>query len=289
MKWDDCASLPVPISVPKVVKIGSIIYVGGGIRPERESRKVFMYNLDQGDKATWTTLKYCPTYWHSLAVTKDDELIAIGGKRESGKIVSSVWTYRNQNSNWVPDELPPIKTARCNHSSITYKNKLIIVVGGLTHYTSNGKTTESDTVEVYNMVEGNDWFSTESLPFALAHSSLKIINDKCYIEHSNEDKDKKGSVIIRTDTDLSTFLEHVERGDASQCPLKWGTDQCPLLYATVAEIEKVHFIFGGFPVQPVHIGTNSIHAYDPKDDKWMKCTGMIIIIVLSTTVYACTV
>lgn len=277
MKWKECTSLPVPISVPQVVKIGNRIYVGGGLRRRDEFKNVLMYNLDQDD-AKWTQLEYCSTYWHSLAATKNDELIVIGGiERASGKVVNSVYTYGGYG--WIQaddHEIAPMPTAKFCHSSKTYQKNLIIVAGGYTHISNIGEKICSDAVEVY-IVKNNQWLSTEPLPFPLNVLSLKIINDKCYVEHINEDKESSYSSIIRTESALSTFLEHAERGDASQCSLKWGSDRYPvdLLFATIGEIEKLVFAFGGSYVTLLRYGINFIHAYDP-EGIWMKCTGKII-------------
>ena len=112
----------------------------------------------------------------------------------------------------------------------------------------------------------------------MASVSLKIINDKCYIEHTidpatqgaTDPDSQSGCVILCT-----TLPKHTELDNASKSLLKWNTTSVgrhPLDCASIEEMDGLIFAFGGCFI-PVGEGSQFISAYDFEDKEWKKCTG----------------
>ena len=270
MKWRKCPDMPGEISVPQVVKIGRLVYVGGGMRKStpKNAHNIFKYTLDEDN---WTMLPYCKTFLHSLA-SLDDKLIAIGGMI-GAKAENVVFTL--DHGTWVED-LPPMPTPRYLHSSATFENRVIVVAGGSTALKETGKIAPTDSVEIYfkphNMQR--QWCTTKRLPFPLQAFSLNIINDKCYI--------LGGSVEVKDQAmyaTVSSLLENAEPADTTYSTLKnpfvWSQLRSahPLICVALAEVDGNIVTMGGCHVVLLRHGTQYTSTYDFASDTWVECKG----------------
>lgn len=251
-----------PISVPQVAVIGRNMYVGGGMTGST-ARNVLKYCLDED---TWTSLLPCPTYQHSLA-TLDDKLIVIGGK--VGTEVTS-FVYTLSSSRWEK-QLPPMPTPRCNHSSVTHDNKVIIAAGGLTQMKEKIRT---DVVEIY--IKDQQWYATKRLLFPLSSFTVKIINDTCYITGGAGSAEESSTTMH---TSIPSLLDHAEPAEVCYATLQRSSTwdrlrgKHPLIYTITAEIDGKLATMGGSPDLAVHCGTQFICVYDFATDVWVECKG----------------
>ena len=268
MKWSKCADIPIPISNPRLVKIGGHIYVGGGM-PGVGKLSYYIYKYDLNHD-TWDTLPHCPTQQHSLA-TLDDELIVIGGLL-GRDIANTVYTFRQ--NKWL-EELPPMPTPRYHHSSITHENKVIIAAGGIVSQQDTGKYTRSDVVEIY--IKGDQWYSTKPLPFPSSSFSLCIIQDSCYISGGSAQTFEQQLLTVYTT--VASLIKNAEPADsrysAVQCPLKWGKFKGahPMRCTTLAVMNGKLFSLGGTDFGEMHVGTTFFSTYDFASDTWVECKG----------------
>ena len=88
LTWERKADLPVGTSSPQIVKIKNLVFVGGGLRNQSETRAIFQYSVHDN---SWTTLCQCPALRQGLAAL-NGELISVGGKNSQG-VTNAVYTF----------------------------------------------------------------------------------------------------------------------------------------------------------------------------------------------------
>lgn len=258
--------MPIPRSASQAVKIGTHVYVGGGMTGT-DSLNIYRYSLEENE---WQLLPPSPTLQNSLA-SLDDELIILGGQ-QGYSIINTVYTLRA--NNWI-EVLPPMPTPRFLSSSATYQNRIIITAGGVTSSQDTGRFTRTDLVEVY--VKNKQWFSSKRLPFISDSFSLCIINSNCYILGGGTNQ--LNQCRIATFTSISSLLEEAEPADSTysvpQCPHTWEVlkTEHPLLLASPAKICKKLIATGGTHEGGLRCGTQYISTYDFATNTWVECKG----------------
>lgn len=156
------------------MKIGDNVFVSGGIRKNGESEAIFQYSINED---SWITLPHCRTSQQSLA-TMNDELIAIGGIRSSGKATNAVYTFGSADGKWKKT-LPRMPTPRYRFSTVSHNNEVIIAAGGITGTTNDGKVLGTEIVEIY--IRDDQWYVTKGVPIRACAFTMSILNDTCYM------------------------------------------------------------------------------------------------------------
>lgn len=269
MSWRRCADLPVATSAPHVVRIGNHVYVGGGYRNPGAIKTIFRYSIK---KDSWSSLPPCPTYQHGLTKL-NGRLVAVGGTLVGASGINTSKALTLQDGKWK-EVLPPMPTARCLPSTVSYEDRLIIAAGGVVKRTGDGKSSRTDTVEIFLI--HRQWYKTKSLPFPMYTFSMSIIGDRCYILGGVGTPEQSCTTLYTT---LYSLLENMEPPAESeytllQCPATWGKfkGQHPLPSAALVEVDGRLLALGGEKWTPLSIdGTHFVSTYSFATDMWVEC------------------
>ena len=238
------------------------MYAGGGYRNDSDSQNtIFKYSIRDD---FWDTLPYSETVQYSLA-TLNGELITIGGI-VSWKTTNLVYTLRD--GAWVK-LLPPMPTSRLLCSTISHKNRYIIVAGGVISVLSDGQTKQTDAVELYDK-NSKQWYSTIRLPFLTYNFTTCIIGDKCYALGGAGTAEESCTTMCIS---LSSLINYAKKAYSS--PRVWEQLEGihPLIYTTPAEIDGKLTAMGGSYEKVSRRGMDYISTYDFKTNTWTKCEG----------------
>ena len=269
------ADLPVAMSQHHIVRIGSIIYCGGGYTGKiSPARLVFQYNPKQD---TWSQLPICPTRFFGLTQL-DGRLLTVGGSRIDKIIpINDVYVFQDSET-WENSIIPPLPTARSHPTAVNYKST-IIVIGGVTHWDTDSKLrTRTNAVEVFQ-TKTYQWYHAD--PLLVAHSSMScaIVNDTCYLIGGT----KANGVPSRRayGTSVSNLIsralppDHPETSStcqASPSPPTWQVlPKCPLYYSTAAELGGCLLAIGG--VDDSKSSSSAVHMYSPSTNAWVRISS----------------
>ena len=274
VKWRRAADLPVDMYRHHVVRIGNIIYCGGGYsdREINTDRTVFQFDPE---KDKWTApFPLCPTVAFGLTHL-EGRLVAVGGEvydAPPGTLTNQVYVLEGFQE-WR-ESLPPMPTARAYPSVFTHKSH-IISCGGLTHWTDMNNFTCTNAVEIFSH-EASQWFRAEPHPAACAGMSSITINDACYLIAGSYSEDgsiwsSDTAVTASLSKLVSTALPAHSSVLPSPTPPVWRhIHPCPRIESTAAELDGYLVAIGELTPGVFH---TSIHMYIPSTDSWEELVG----------------
>ena len=257
-----------------VVRIGNIIYCGGGFSGQgiNTARTVFQYGLEID---RWIApFPLCPTVSFGLTHL-EGRLVAMGGAvydAPPGTPTNQVYVLEGFQE-WR-ESLPPMPTARAYPSVFTHKS-FIISCGGMTHWTDGKDYTCTTAVEIFS-VEASQWFRAEPLPMARHSMSIITINDACYLVAGGYSKDGetyggKTPVTASLSKLVSTALPAHSSAPPSPSPPVWRyIHPCPHIASTAVELDGNLVAIGGLSPEGLHTG---LHMYIPSSDSWEELVG----------------
>lgn len=159
------------------------VYYGGGLTNSQSEdgcadNLVHCYDLM---KNCWTPLPPLRVKHFSLGRV-DSELVATGGimggttgdVQCGPRIQNTVYTFDKRGNKWLKEAIPPMRTARCLHCTVSLQSALVVAGGEVI---SGGYT---DKVEVFK-VDENEWCEAKPLPVHLFNFSMVLLDDKCYV------------------------------------------------------------------------------------------------------------
>ena len=274
VKWRRAADLPVGMCQHHVVRIGNIIYCGGGASDDdiNTARTVFQY--DPGVDRWTAPFPLCPTVWFGLT-RLEGRLVAVGGEvydAPPGTPTNQVYVLEGFQE-WR-ESLPPMPTARTYPSVFTHKSN-IISCGGVTHMTDENNFTCTTAVEIFSH-EASQWFRAEPLPIARHSMSSITINDACYLIAGSYSEDGRSwsddtAVTASLSKLVSTALPAHSSAPPSPTPPVWRhIHSCPCFESTAAELDGDLVAIGGWTPGVFH---TSIHMYIPSTDSWEELVG----------------
>ncbi len=271
MTWRRCADLPVATSAPQVVRIGDIIYVGGGYREPGASKAVFQYSVHMD---AWTPLPPCPTHQHGLTSLRG-RLVAIGGilRESSGKVTNVVLTFGDGHK-WK-EELPPMPTSRSLLSTTSHDDQLVVAAGGVTGTECNGTCVRTDVVEI--LAEGS-WYKTPSLPFPTYTLSMCSLGNRIYALGGVGSPHQSRTTLY---VHLSSLLGDAEIIESDYVTLHQSLKtwqrlrgRHPLPSSSLLELDGKLMAFGGEAWHKRNIrGTPVVTMYNFDTDTWVECKG----------------
>jgi len=267
--------LPVGMSQHHVVRIGNIIYCGGGFSSQgiNTFRTVFQYDPEM-DK--WTApFPLCPTVYFGLTHL-EGRLVAVGGGGYDAPDTPTNQVYVLEGFQVWRKSLPPMPTARGYPSVFTHKSH-IISCGGMTHQIEKHNFTCTTAVEIFSL-EASQWFRAEPLPRALHSMSSIIINDACYLiagVYSVEGRTyaHRRAVTASLSKLVSTAHQAHSSAPPSPTPPVWRHIHfCPHIASAAAELDGNLVAIGGKTPGALQCHT-SLHMYIPSTDSWEELVG----------------
>ena len=274
VKWRRAADLPVGMRQHHVVRIGNIIYCGGGYGncTINVSRVVFQYDPEMDQ---WTEpFPLCPTIHYGLTHL-EGRLVAVGGKAHDAP--PSAYTnqvYVLEGFQEWRKSLPPMPTARGYPSVFTHKSH-IISCGGVTHRTDANKYTCTTAVEIFSH-EASQWFKAKPLPVACQSMSSIVIKDACYLVAGYTLMDgisyiDQAAITASLSELISTSLPAHSSTPPSPTPLVWRyIHSCPHAISTAADFGGNLVAIGGKSEGEFR---TSLHMYIPATDSWEELVG----------------
>ena len=273
MKWRRAADLPVGMCQHHVVRIGNIIYCGGGYsdREINTARTVFQFDPE---KDKWTApFPLCPTVYFGITHL-EGRLVAVGGiayDAPPGTCTNQVYVLERFQE-WRKS-LPPMPTARSYPSVFTHKSN-IISYGGMTHWIDGNNFTCTTAVEIFSH-EASQWCRAEPLPRARYGMSSITINDACYLiagEYSEDGRNCGDDTAVTASLSklVSTALSAHSSVPPSPTPPVWKYIYvCPHTASAAAELDGNLVAIGGLS----RILHTSLHMYIPSTDSWEELVG----------------
>ena len=269
------ADLPVAMSSHHIVRIGSIIYCGGGYtgRGIDTARLMFQYNPKQD---TWSQLPICPTRHFGLTQL-DGKLVTVGGRILDQPIpINDVYVFQ-ESETWENSIIPPLPTARIYPIAINYKST-IVVSGGFTDWKIDTyHSTRTTAVEVFQ-TKTYQWHHAEPLPVAHSDMSCAVVDGTFYlIGGSKSDAPSRQAYCTSVSNLISRALppDHPETSStppASPSPPTWQVlPECPLSYFTVAELGGCLLAIGGR--DDSNSSSSAVHMYSPSTNSWVRISS----------------
>ena len=266
--------MPVGMRQHHMVRIGNIIYCGGGYGNHtiNMSRVVFQYDPEMDQ---WTEpFPPCPTIHYGLTHL-EGRLVAVGGRAYDAP--PSTYTNRvyvlEGFQEWR-ESLPPMPTARGFPSVFSHKSH-IISCGGITHWTGANNYTCTTAVEIFSH-EASQWLRAEPLPVACQSMSSITIKDTCYLIAGSTLVDgmshiDETAITASLSELISTSLPAHSSAPPSPTPVVWRyIHSCPHAVSTAAEFGGNLVALGGKSEGEFRA---SLHMYIPSTDSWQKLVG----------------
>ena len=257
-----------------IVRIGSIIYCGGGYTGRSvTSRQVFQYNHNQD---TWSQLPICSTRQFGLTQL-DGQLVTVGGNRIDKIIpINNVYVFQKSKT-WENFIIPPLPTARFYPTAFNYKSTLI-VSGGITHWNTDSEhSTRTNAVEVFQ-TKTYQWYRAEPLPVAHSNMSCAIVDDTCYLIGGVKLGSASRHAYCTSVSNLITRTlppNHPKTSSTPQASPSLPTWQvlpeCPLSYFTAAELGGCLLAIGGRDSSDSP--SSAVHMYSPSTNSWVRISS----------------
>ena len=119
-------NLPMPTSWGNVTRIGTTLYVSGGLCLDWESaRLVQSFDLET---ATWSTLPPAPVVRSEAAVINGHLTLIGGGDASTVKLTNQVWLWDEENKEWR-NTIPSLPTPRVR-PGVVQTSSVVAVLGG---------------------------------------------------------------------------------------------------------------------------------------------------------------
>ena len=221
----------------------------------------------------WSQLPNCVYKCCSLAVIKN-QLTTIGGCQHPDNYSNKLFSLTGEASghdkgtwSWT-EEFPPMKTRRCNTTTLCTET-LLIVAGGVT---TDRKVLK--TVEIMNL-DTHEWLVAADIPNPLYNASLVVNEDRLYMV-GGSDKDGEAVQTIYH-CSLINLLPRAHGRQPSKRDLKkvWKTRKIadiPVTDTTCVLVQGRLLTIGGMNWNGRT--TDSVHMYDPLKGRWITVSHM---------------
>ena len=251
--------------IPREVGRGSDPVVNNGIVYFKPATNTEIYVYDTVNQQ-WTQLPNCINKSCSLAIV-NDLLTTIGGyqcrdnysnelfslTKESDKAHTCVWSK----------EFQPMKTRRCNTTTLSTQT-FLIVAGGVT---TTGRVLK--TVEVMNM-ETHECSVATDLPTPLYSASLVASEDRLYIVGGSDKDGDSVRTIFRCL--MSSLLPHGRRSGLKKVWKKRKIPNVPVADTTCILVHGRLLTIGGMNWDGKT--TTAVHMYSPSAKRWVVVSHM---------------
>ena len=270
IKWTKCHDLPVGMYSAYATIIDDVIYIGGGVCPDRNDRwYIFMYHLKENK---WNRLPTRLPQYAGVVISINNKLTVIGGlDSTTNRITNKVLTL--QDHHWT-SLYSDINSARCR-PAVSSHQQYTIVAGGKDH-----DEVVLDTIEIFN-INTNQWtISKTCLPEPMWAISATTCNNSLVITgYVNKDNICINAVYITT---MDNIIDH-STTSSSDDDNKWTQlATTPYWNTTIVPHTTPPVTVGGEDQQGNT--TDDIMAYDDNTNSWRTVSSLPIKCCYSTII-----
>jgi hypothetical protein len=158
--FEECSSLPKPLSGGQAVTYKNKIIVGGHYSADSSA----LYEYDP-ETDTWSTLTHSPSMWFFGLTVFQDKLTLIGGFNTKTQDCSSkIFSLNEREGSWL-GSLPSMPTPRMHSTTISLGSSLVVAGGRNNRATLN-------CIEVFNF-SSQQWYTAH--PLTVEQSSMRSL------------------------------------------------------------------------------------------------------------------
>ena len=245
----------------KTVVINRKVYCGGGGGAGNYSEyTVYCYDPSQGK---WTALPPLPVRYFSLGQV-NSKLVAVGGQKSNGTIISGVYTYHEEPLKWK-QTIPPMPIATSSPGVLSLQSALV-VAGGHIH-----KSSYTAAVEIFKP-DTSQWYTTDYLPMACCQLSLVAIGNTCYALGGYNGSYLNQALYASVDDLLGNAVpaNQTPHSGSSATQSAWKTwPDTPTYHPAVAVLAGNLLTVGGGKIPNGLSDMKQIYMYSPSTNSWI--------------------
>ena len=252
--------LPIPTCHATVTIIGNILYVSGGVCPDRRSDLLVQaYDINAG---TWSTLPPSPVSVSGSAVVNGQ--LTISGRDVSRKEpTNDVWSWYEDKKEWRKT-IPPMPTERF-FPGVVQSGNVVAVFGGLA---SDGKTV-LDTVDILSTAT-LQWTTSRSLKLPIPMWGIRTAtcDGHVYIACGMNHPDHAIKRVFRLP--LSVLDQAVAQQQVQDDPpqRQWTVEETPFYRSGLLPASRYPLVAGG--CDSFLNSSSNISVFDSSVNKWSK-------------------
>ena len=258
--------------IPREISKGCDPVVRNNVVYFKPASNVEIYAYDTSNHQ-WSQLPSCVYKCCSLAVVKN-QLTTIGGCQHPDNYSNELFSLTGEalghdrgTCSWTK-EFPPMKTRRCNTTTLCTE-AFLIVAGGVT---TDRKVLK--TVEVMNL-DTREWSVAADIPSPLYGASLVVNEDRLYMAGGSDKDGEAVQTIYRCS--LINLLPRVHGRQPSKRGLKkvWKSRKIaniPVTDTTCILVQGRLLTIGGMNWNGRT--TDAVHVYDPLKRRWITVSHM---------------
>ena len=271
LKWRRGKDLPFGIlEHPSMVVLKGKVYIGRGHAKDYvETQTVIVYDPQ---KNSCTTLPPYVYGYFSLAVV-NDQLVLVGGSDwKNHCCTNKLGIWDESSTRWTHPFLP-MTTACRRPTTVTHKDRWLIVIGGA------GGGTRLSRVEILDMFS-KQWHSSTPMPESLrcSYTLTATIGSTCYLMggYVSDSTERKLKRVLSVSLDELVSQAQVSKqvsASSPPTPSPWQTlPNTPLSFSAPLALSGILLAVGGTGSEQEDLFTarNTIYAYHPERREWVK-------------------
>ncbi|MCG8626068.1 MAG: hypothetical protein MJE68_29235, partial [Proteobacteria bacterium] len=173
LKWWRGMDLPFRIMEhPSMVVLNGKVYIGGDAHVDIQAKTVIVYDPQKDSCSTLPTYAYdC----FSLAVV-NNQIVLVGGSDSKHIDTNKLGVWDESSSRWTY-LFPPMTTACSRPTTVTHKDRWLIVIGGVDGY--NCRLSRVEILDTFS----KQWYHSTPMPESLgcSHTLAATIGSTCYL------------------------------------------------------------------------------------------------------------
>ena len=257
------------IECPSMVVLKGKVYIGGGYT----ETTVIVYDPQKDSCSTLPRYAY---HNFSLAVV-NNQIVLVGGSDSKDVNTNKLGVWDESSSRWT-HPFPPMTTACSRPTTVTHKDRWLIVIGG------SGGTGYFSRVEILDTFS-KQWHSSTPMPKSqgCTHTLTATIGSTCYLMGgyvSESDSSEQNSKRVLS-VSLDELVSHAQVSKlVSVCstspptPSPWQTlPNTPLQFSAPLALNGTLLAVGG-KSERIFDARNTIYAYHPERREWVKAGEM---------------
>ncbi|XP_065907210.1 uncharacterized protein [Dysidea avara] len=261
LNWTTCSPLPTAMRVAYATVIKSVMYIGGGVCPDRTKEyNVYAYHLEED---RWDSLPPLQQYY-GVPVNITDKLTIIGGfDSATHKATNKVTTFSD--NSWRNDMFPNLLIARVRPAVVPHQS-YIIVAGGY-----GDDDTKLDTIEVLDINTLQWRIVNTHLPQPMGAPSATMCGESLVIVgFANADNKRFNKTFL---IDINEIISKQQLITSTGEDNKWSRlAHAPNFRTTIIPNSSPPVIIGGSDKQ--YKTTNDITLYDDVTKSWRRVSSI---------------
>ena len=237
------------------------VYIGG----EHSRKTVIVYDPQKDSCSTLPRYAY---HYFSLAVV-NNQLVLVGGQDSGNRDCSNKLGVWDESSSMWTHPFPPMTTACSRPTTVTHKDRWLIVIGGV-----DGGNCRLSRVEILDTFS-KQWYHSTPMPESLgcSHTPAATIGSTCYLMGGYVLSSQKRILSVSLDElVLQTQVSKPVGASSPPTPSPWQTlPNTPLQFSAPLALNGTLLAVGG---RGEYKARNTIYAYHPESKKWVKAGEM---------------